>query len=87
MLSMLTEELATMCRLMRRAVLVIVCAVTLTTLAGCYGVPVGGGFGMPYGGEDDGGEGDGMAGYGMMPGFGWGGGWGGFEGWRGGDDD
>ena len=80
-----TTKEANMPGFMRCLSVVILCSVTLLPLAGCVGMPYGG-YGMPYGGDDEGG-GDEIGGFGMMPTFGWGGGWGGFEGWHEGDDD
>lgn len=66
----------------RRLLILAVYVSMAMSLANCV---MPGGYGMPYGGEDEGG--DEMGGFGMMPAFGWGGGFGGFEGWHEGDDD
>ncbi len=61
--------------------LLFACALAAGPLAGCM-LPTG-----PYGGDGGYGAGDRFGGYGMLPAFGWGGGWGGVEGWHGSEDD
>jgi hypothetical protein len=70
-----------------RCVPALIAGAFLALLAGCGGQMS---FGLPYGGDMAyGGYEGGDDNFGMMPGFGWGGGWGGFggfeHGW--GDDD